>query len=65
MLDYAAINQVKQGLQANDQRNHQHSADCYSEGRALVREALHDPIDKNKLKQEEFFSGQNSESLQY
>ncbi|PKL80664.1 MAG: hypothetical protein CVV27_00040 [Candidatus Melainabacteria bacterium HGW-Melainabacteria-1] len=49
MLNFATLNQARQGLQASEQKHHQQSAELYLQGRALTREGLQDPIDKAKL----------------
>lgn len=51
MLDFATLNQAKQGLAKSDQQRHQQSAELYSQGRQLIRESLGDVINKTKLKQ--------------
>lgn len=51
MLDFATMNQVRQGLQKSDSQRHQQAVDLYAQGRQLIREAMHSPVDKAKLKQ--------------
>jgi tetratricopeptide (TPR) repeat protein len=51
MLDFATLNQAKQGLAKSDQQRHQQSAELYAQGRQLIRESLGDVIHKAKLKQ--------------
>lgn len=51
MLDFATLNQAKQGLAKSDQQRHQQSAELYTQGRQLIRESLGDVVNKAKLKQ--------------
>jgi len=51
MLDFATLNQAKQGLAKSDQQRHQQSAELYAQGRQLIRESLGEMIHKAKLKQ--------------
>ena len=50
VFDFATLTQARQGLQKSDQLRHQQSAELYTQGRQLVREAMTKPMDKDKLK---------------
>ena len=51
MFDFATLTQARQGLQKSDQLRHQQSAELYTQGRQLIREAFLPPVNKAKLKQ--------------
>jgi tetratricopeptide (TPR) repeat protein len=51
MLDFASLNQARQGLQHSDNQRHQQSTKLYEQGRGYIREALNGPVNKLKLKQ--------------
>lgn len=51
MLDFASLNQARQGLQASEESRHRESQQLYEQGRQCVREGLLPPINKAKLQE--------------
>lgn len=51
MLDFASLNQARQGLQQSGEQRHQQAAALYEQGRLHIREALVQPLDRDRLRQ--------------